>query len=113
MIDGQPTTTPLGSTLSITRAENFGTRLMGLLGRSSLDNAHGLYFNQCNAVHTWGMRFPIDLVYLDNQGTVLDVVHELKPWRFNRHAKAQAVLELNAGAATQHHITPGVTLCLN
>ncbi|MGB0865894.1 MAG: DUF192 domain-containing protein, partial [Granulosicoccaceae bacterium] len=93
---------PNGEKINIVRAQRFAHRLVGLLCKQSMDYQEGLYFDRCNAVHTWGMRFDIDLVYLDKAGKIVEIVSALKPWRFNRNSKADSVLELAAGAAHKH-----------
>ena len=86
-------------------------RARGLLGYSSLAPGEGLWIAPCRGVHTWGMRFPIDLVALDVSGTVVDVVSDLRPWRIRLPRPGTVgVLELPHGTAeassTQigHHI---------
>ena len=54
-----------------TVADNFWRRLRGLLGRSGLEAGEGLVIRPCNSVHMLGMRFPLDVLYLDRAGTVL------------------------------------------
>src|SRR5580658_4936423 len=65
-------------------ADTHWTRLRGLLGVRSRDfrNGSGLWIVPCHGVHTLGMGFPIDVVYLDDALTVVHVQHDLRPWRF-------------------------------
>jgi uncharacterized membrane protein (UPF0127 family) len=73
-------------------------RAVGLLSRSSLDPGEGLWITPCNGVHTWFMRFTIDVLALDADGVVVDVVSDLKPWRMRLPKPgAVSVLELPAG----------------
>lgn len=73
-------------------------RLRGLLGRSSLSPEEGLLLAPCNAVHSCFMRFPFDAVFLDSDGCVVKVIHEMLPFRFSPVVRrAVAVLELSAG----------------
>jgi protein-S-isoprenylcysteine O-methyltransferase Ste14/uncharacterized membrane protein (UPF0127 family) len=77
-----------------TRREN----LRGLLGRDSLPAGEGLLLDPCRAIHTVGMRFPIDAVFLDGYGRVVRIAERIRPHRFmvgSLHAKR--VLELPAG----------------
>jgi len=78
-------------------ADGFLTRLRGLLGRSRLDRGAGMLFEPGNSVHTIGMCFPIDVLYLDRDLTVLKVVQRLRPWRLSACRRAHVVLELAAG----------------
>jgi hypothetical protein len=74
------------------------SRKRGLLGRTSLDDI-ALVIAPCNAVHTFFMRFPIDILFVDRQGRVLRVAREVRPWRIAAAWRAFAVVELAATAA--------------
>ena len=78
-------------------ADTHWTRLRGLLGRSPDDfrNGSGLWIVPCHGVHTLGMAFAIDVVYLDRDLTVIEIQSQLRPWRFAPvRRKATSVLEL-------------------
>ena len=78
-------------------ADTHWTRLRGLLGTSARDfrNGCGLWIVPCHGVHTLAMRFPIDVVYLDHDQTVVHVEENLQPWRFApMRLRAASVLEL-------------------
>lgn len=73
-------------------------RRRGLLGRESLDPDEGVYVVPCEWIHTFGMRFPIDVAFLHRDGRVLSVHHSLKPYRLSKLIfRADGVLELAAG----------------
>lgn len=73
-------------------------RAVGLLTRRGLDAGEALWIVPSRGVHTWGMRFAIDLAALDDRGTVVDVVSALRPWRIRLpRAGTAGVLELPAG----------------
>lgn len=73
-------------------------RAVGLLGRNHLDPGEALWITPCNGVHTWFMRFPIDVLALDANGVVVDVVSDMGPWRMRLPKPGSAsVLELRAG----------------
>jgi len=79
-------------------AETSAQRRKGLLGRSQMDPDEGLYIVPCEWIHTFGMRFPIDVAFLAADGRVLTVHHCLKPNRLSKIAfRAEGVLELPAG----------------
>ena len=82
------------------------TRLRGLLGRRELPPGEGLLIRPAGAVHTSFMRFPIDVVFLDRDLTVVDVVDGLVPWRAAGRRGAHAVLELAAGERARRAIVP-------
>ncbi len=82
-------------------------RRRGLLGRQSLSPDEGIYLSPCEWVHTFGMQFPIDILFLSSEGKVLALHHGLKPNRLSKIAfRAFGVLELSQGrlAATATEI---------
>lgn len=80
------------------RVEWAGTsssRRAGLLGRLALPRGHALYLVPCQWVHMFGMRFPLDVLFLDEAGRVLALHHSLRPNRLSRLVPAaKGVLEL-------------------
>ena len=79
-------------------ADHFFSRLKGLLGRSALPDGGGLVIRPCNSVHTFGMRFPIDVLFLRRDGCVVKTVHGMGPGRTAACMGASSVVELPAGA---------------
>ncbi len=86
------------------------TRMRGLLGRSQLGAGEGLLLKPASSVHTFFMRFPIDVVFIDREGRVTRVVRALRPWRVAGSRRACAVLELPAGVCERGEIIPGSRL---
>ena len=89
---------------SLALADNHWSRLRGLLGTSPSDfrNGRGLWIVPCRGVHTWAMRFPIDVVYLDRARTVIHIERDLQPWRFAPvRMQAASVLELPCQTITE------------
>jgi uncharacterized protein len=85
-------------------ANTHWSRLRGLLGLSSSDfrNGSGLWIVPCHGVHTLGMGFPIDVIYLDRAMTVIHIRTALQPWRFAAvRTKAASVLELPCRMAAE------------
>ncbi len=74
-------------------------RMRGLLGRKSLAQGEGLVIRPCNAVHTLGMQFPLDLRFYSKVGTLIKVVHDVPPGRIWIWGgwRAHCVLESAAG----------------
>jgi uncharacterized protein len=97
---------------TITHASTFLQRLKGLLGTQRLAFNQGLYIARCNSVHTFFMRYAIDVVFVDAHHRVRKVVPALKPWRAAACWRASAVLELAAGAAAMHGLRPGTDLSI-
>lgn len=73
-------------------------RMRGLLGRPRLGDGEALLLEPCRSVHCLGMRYALDLVYVDRRGRVCKLVYGLKPWRFSASLEAHATLELAEGA---------------
>jgi uncharacterized membrane protein (UPF0127 family) len=88
-------------------ANNSASRRKGLLGCSSLPEDHGLWILPCESVHTCGMKFQIDLVYLDRDIRVRKIRRRVAPWRFSICLSAHSVLELPAGIVDQTGTRPG------
>lgn len=93
-------------------ATTFWTRFRGLMGRASLAQDEGMLFRPGGSIHMFFMRFPIDVVFLDRDRTVVGVRHELRPWRVAGARRAVAALELPAGAAAEAGIEVGDVLVL-
>lgn len=87
--------TLLASELEV--AGSGSSRRKGLLGRDSLPRGTGLWIVPCESVHTFFMRFPIDLVYLDRRNRVRKVRSAVGAWRLSACITAHSVLELPAG----------------
>ncbi len=90
--------------LASTRVE----RAVGLLRHSHLEPGEGLWITPCRGVHTWFMRFSIDVLALDEQGVVVDVVPAMGPWRMRLPKPGEhSVLELPAGTLLNTPVTIG------
>lgn len=88
-------------------ANTVGKRMVGLLNRRSLGNGEGLLIDRCYGIHTFGMRFDIDVLFLDRELRVLRAVPALPPWRTCVTKHAVYVLELPAGAIAQTQTETG------
>ena len=85
---------------SLEVADGFWSRLVGLQFRKALPRGRAMLLTPCSSIHTFFLRFPIDVIFLDRQGQVLMVHRGVRPWRALwpvRHA--HAVLELDASGA--------------
>jgi hypothetical protein len=82
-------------------ADTSAKRRTGLLKQKQLDAGEGLWIVPCESVHTFFMKFPIDLVYLDKRRKVRKVRNAVPPWRISACLRAYSVLELPAGTAAQ------------
>jgi len=88
-------------------ADQFWSRLKGLLGRDSLGDGEGLLLTPCNAIHCFGMKFAIDAVFLDKDMRVIHIVDNLKPKLRASHRNAKYVLELKSGIAQSKGLRVG------
>ena len=80
------------------RAASFKDRFMGLMGRRSLAFGEGMHIVPCNSIHTFFMRIPIDVAFLDPDGLIVKQIPAMPPWRMSSvYFKAHSVLELPAG----------------
>ena len=80
-------------------ANTSATRRTGLLKHQNLNPGEGLWIVPCESVHTFFMKFAIDLVYLDRRRKVRKVRHAVPPWRLSACLSAHSVLELPPGTA--------------
>jgi uncharacterized protein len=89
--------TPLGGDLTLHVARAFRERRRGLAKMTPLPAGHGLRILKCNSIHTFGMRFALDLVWLARDGRVLRVDHDVAPRRMKLCVRARSVVETAAG----------------
>jgi uncharacterized membrane protein (UPF0127 family) len=89
-------------------ADTRASRAVGLLNRTGLEPGEGLWIVPSRGIHTWWMRFPIDILALDERGVVIDQVANLRPWRIRLPRRGTAgVLELPVGTVTGTGTTLG------
>ena len=97
-------------------ARGFWARFRGLMLAPPLPHGHALLMRRCASVHSLFMRYAIDVVYVDDDGQVLQCVGNLRPWRMSvadgraKTAKKQSrvhTLELAAGSIDRYLIAQG------
>ena len=88
-------------------ADHGAARRKGLLGRNSLPPGEGLWIVPCESIHTFGMKFPIDLVYLDRNKKVKKIRNGVPPWRLSACLSAHSVIELASGTVQMTQTKPG------
>lgn len=77
------------------------SRAVGLLGRSSLPAGNGLLLQPCQSIHTFFMRFPIDVIFLNGDGRIIHIIERMGPNRVSRIVlKARCALEMPAGTVS-------------
>jgi uncharacterized protein len=89
------------------------TRRRGLLGQTGLNRDAAVILAPCGAVHTWFMRFPIDVIFVGRDGLVRKVCPGVPPWRFAVDLRAFAAIELAAGVALETGTRPGDRLSVS
>ena len=96
----------LGTRIGV--ADGWWSRSRGLLGRDALAPGEGLLLTPCRSIHMYGMRFPLDVAFLDREGTVVETYADLAPGRRTRwHRTARHALELPAGTLAATRTGPG------
>jgi uncharacterized membrane protein (UPF0127 family) len=83
--------------IKVAVADRPSARLAGLAGMRWMPRRTGLLIPDCRSVHTYGMRFALDLIWLDDEGRIVDVVGSARPGRIVRLPYARAVVESAAG----------------
>lgn len=94
-------------------ADTAKTRKKGLLGRKCLQPGEALWIVPCESVHTFFMKFPIDLVYIDRNKKVKKVRSNVGPWRLSACLSAHSIIELPAGIARASQTEPGDQLAFS
>ena len=85
--------------LLVVQARTHQARRKGLSRLDALDPNHALYIPQCPALHTFGMRFAVDLIWLRNDGTAVRIDRGVVPYRMRFCASARSVVQTAAGRA--------------
>lgn len=93
-------------------AVDFIDLFVGLLGRANLPAGEGLYLTGCWNIHMFFMRFPIDVIYVDDRHRVLETRPGLRPWRTSSCRGAYSTIELGPGTLDRHEIQIGDRLRL-
>lgn len=92
-------------------AKTFWRRFCGLMGRKSIEPYEGMLFPHCRSIHTFFMRFSLDVVLLDRDAVVVDVIESFSPWRLLwPRSHVRHVLEMSAHCAKKHGIVQGTKM---
>lgn len=91
-------------------AQTMRDRMLGLMFSSEIPRGDGLLLSPCNSIHTFFMNYPIDVLFLDKNNTVVKIYHSLAPWRITPiFFRSRKVLELRAGTLSKD-IKVGTTI---
>jgi uncharacterized membrane protein (UPF0127 family) len=110
LVRNQTRNAVLGDAVDV--ADTSAKRRVGLLKHESLEPGDGLWIIPCESVHTFFMKFPIDLVYIDRKKKVRKVRHAVPAWRLSACFTAHSILELPAGTAQRTGTQPGDELVI-
>jgi uncharacterized protein len=91
----------------VVAAVDSASRRKGLLGRTELPVDEALVIAPCSSIHTFFMKFAIDVAFVRKDGTVVRVCHTLPPWRIGLGFRAFAAVELSAGTLERTGTKPG------
>jgi len=102
-------------------ADSFMKRFFGLMGRRNFLSGQGMYFPQCQSVHMWFMRIPLDIIFVktvdtSNKKLIITSLHSsVRPWKLFPllDLKAKAVLELPMGTISHFDLIEGDQLCIS
>lgn len=101
---------PLATTLET--AFDSASRNRGLLGRQGIPDDMAMIIAPSTAIHTWFMRFPLDIVFARRDGQVVKILQQVGPWRIAVCWRAFAAIELAAGTVDRHQLRVGDRLSI-
>jgi len=91
-------------------ADTFYTRLKGLLGRTGLGKGQGMVLVPCNSIHCIGMKFAIDVIFMDQDNRVIWIRENMEPGTSESRRDAYSVLEVASGVVNEKGIQIGDVL---
>ncbi len=92
---------------------NFLERFRGLMFTQSIPDSYGLMIRPCNQIHMMNMKFPLDVIYLSEDGTILHMDENIQPWKIGKTVKhAAGVVEVNAGTCARLGLETGDKLTI-
>ena len=101
----------LGNRIEVARS--FWDRGRGLMLRRCLNPGGGMVIDPCSSIHTFGMRFPIDVLYVDREHRVVRADTAMRPWRIGPlRPGSRYVVELPVGTIQASGTRPGDRLRL-
>jgi len=109
-VRNQTRNTVLGGAVDV--ADSSQKRRTGLLKHTGLEEGEGLWILPCESVHTFFMKFAIDLVYVDKKNKVRKVCRAVPPWRLSACLSAHSIIELPAGTIERTGTQPGDELSI-
>lgn len=94
-------------------ADTLFKRMKGLLGKKEFGKGQAIVLEPCNSIHTFFMRFPIDVLFLDKENKILKAVPSLEPFKLTRvYFSAARTVELSCGTIKSFSIKEGDSLLI-
>lgn len=94
-------------------ADSLFRRIKGLLGRTTFDKGQALIIKPCNSIHTFFMRFPIDVLFVDKNNKIIQAIPGVRPFKLTKiYFQANSVIELPPGTIKDSLTGLGDTLVL-
>lgn len=92
-------------------ADNFISRTIGLISKKEISHAEGLLIKPCCSIHTFFMRFEIDVLFINRKNEVVALYENVKPWKvLPIHPSSHYVVELCSGLIEKNNISKGDTV---
>jgi uncharacterized membrane protein (UPF0127 family) len=89
-------------------AKSFLARFLGLMGRKMIPADEAVFFPKCNSIHTFFMRFPIDVILLNREGQVVEIIAAMRAWRMILpRRQVRHVIEMRANRSQELGIRVG------
>lgn len=89
-------------------ADTFFTRLKGLMFKSKLNEGEAVLITPCNSIHMFFMRFPLDVVFLNEKNEIVGLCQGIKPWRVSKvYWPAKYCIEMNVGSIEKYSMKLG------
>lgn len=93
-------------------ADTLLKRMRGLLGYKEIKKGQALILNPCNSIHTFFMKFPIDVLFLNKNNQVIKIIHSMKPFRLsNIYLSSILAVELPIGTIEASRTKKGDIIC--
>ena len=95
-------------------ADNFVLRILGLLPLKTISNNEGLLLKPSNSIHTLFMKFPIDVIFVDKRNQIIEIYHEVKPFKILPiHLNSRYVIETAGGVCKMKNLQKGDIISLD
>lgn len=95
-------------------ADSFFKRLKGWMGKTHIEDNEALILSPCSSIHTFGMRHPIDVLFLDKENAIIFLINNMSPWKISPIKKsATKVVELKNGTIDRYNLEVSDSISIN